>query len=107
MWRGWGIIEKTGYQLDIKISIVNENEKQKNHLMADVHEPKTRSYNMSQISGKDIKPEMIVSNFLHRNGVYYCLHVNDLPEKPDFTSIFMAVPNIIEKYVIHEKGFEM
>ena len=27
-------------------------------LMADVHEPETRSYNMNQIKGKDTKPEM-------------------------------------------------
>jgi len=51
--------------------------------MTDVHEPKTRSYNMSRISGKDTKPEMIVRKFLHSNGFRYRLHVNDLPGKPD------------------------
>jgi len=51
--------------------------------MADVHEPETRSYNMSQISGKDTKPEMIVRKFLHRNGFRYRLHVKELPGKPD------------------------
>jgi DNA mismatch endonuclease (patch repair protein) len=51
--------------------------------MADVHEPKTRSYNMSQIKGKDTKPEMIVRKFLHSNGFRYRLHVKDLPGKPD------------------------
>lgn len=51
--------------------------------MADVHEPKTRSYNMSKISGKDTKPEMIVRKFLHANGFRYRLHVKDLPGKPD------------------------
>ena len=51
--------------------------------MADVHEPATRSYNMSQISGKDTKPEMIVRRFLHKNGFRYRLHVKDLPGKPD------------------------
>jgi len=51
--------------------------------MADVHEPETRSYNMSQISGKDTKPEMIVRKFLHANGFRYRLHVKDLPGKPD------------------------
>lgn len=51
--------------------------------MADVHEPETRSYNMSQISGKDTKPEMIVRKFLHSNGYRYRLHVKDLPGKPD------------------------
>jgi len=51
--------------------------------MADVHEPETRSYNMSQISGKDTKPEMMVRKFLHGNGFRYRLHVKDLPGKPD------------------------
>ena len=51
--------------------------------MADVHEPETRSYNMSQILGKDTKPEMMVRKFLHGNGFRYRLHVKDLPGKPD------------------------
>ena len=51
--------------------------------MADVHESETRSYNMSQISGKDTKPEMIVRKFLHANGFRYRLHVKDLPGTPD------------------------
>jgi len=51
--------------------------------MADVHEAKTRSYNMSRISGKDTKPEMIVRKFLHSNGFRYRLHEKNLPGKPD------------------------
>lgn len=51
--------------------------------MADVHEPETRSYNMSQIKGKDTKPEMLVRRFLHSNGFRYRLHVKELPGKPD------------------------
>lgn len=51
--------------------------------MADVHEPKVRSYNMSQIKATDTKPEMIVRKFLHANGFRYRLHVKDLPGKPD------------------------
>jgi DNA mismatch endonuclease (patch repair protein) len=51
--------------------------------MTDVHEPKVRSYNMSQVSGKDTKPEMTVRKFLHSNGFRYRLHVKDLPGKPD------------------------
>jgi len=51
--------------------------------MADVHEPETRSYNMSQIQAKDTKPEMLVRKFLHANGFRYRLHVKDLPGKPD------------------------
>lgn len=51
--------------------------------MADVHNPETRSYNMSQIKGKNTKPEMIVRNFLHSNGFRYRLHDKNLPGKPD------------------------
>lgn len=51
--------------------------------MADVHDKKTRSYNMSQIKGKDTKPEMIVRKHLHSKGYRYRLHVKDLPGKPD------------------------
>lgn len=51
--------------------------------MADVHDSATRSYNMSQIRGKDTKPEMIVRKYLHSQGFRYRLHVKDLPGKPD------------------------
>lgn len=51
--------------------------------MADVHEPETRSYNMSQIRGKDTQPEILVRKFLHSNGFRYRLHVKNLPGKPD------------------------
>jgi DNA mismatch endonuclease (patch repair protein) len=51
--------------------------------MADVHDKKTRSYNMSHIKGKDTKPEMLVRKFLHAQGFRYRLHVKNLPGKPD------------------------
>jgi DNA mismatch endonuclease, patch repair protein len=51
--------------------------------MADVHDKKTRSYNMSRIRSKDTKPEMIVRKFLFSNGYRYRLHVKNLPGKPD------------------------
>ncbi|MEP7127791.1 MAG: DNA mismatch endonuclease Vsr [Chitinophagales bacterium] len=51
--------------------------------MADVHNKKTRSYNMSRIKGKDTKPEMMVRKFLFANGFRYRLHVKNLPGKPD------------------------
>jgi len=51
--------------------------------MADVHNKETRSYNMSQIKGKNTKPEMLVRRFLHAHGFRYRLHVKDLPGKPD------------------------
>lgn len=51
--------------------------------MADVHNKKTRSYNMSQIKGKDTKPELLVRKFLFANGFRYRLHDKKLPGKPD------------------------
>jgi len=49
----------------------------------DVHDQKTRSYNMSRIKGKDTKPEMLVRRFLFANGFRYRLNVKTLPGKPD------------------------
>jgi DNA mismatch endonuclease (patch repair protein) len=51
--------------------------------MTDVHTPKQRSFNMSQIHGRDTKPEMRVRKLLHGMGFRYRLHVKDLPGKPD------------------------
>ena len=51
--------------------------------MADVHDKATRSYNMSQIKGKDTKPELIVRKFLFSHGFRYRLHDKKLPGKPD------------------------
>jgi DNA mismatch endonuclease (patch repair protein) len=51
--------------------------------MADVHDKKTRSYNMSQIRGKNTKPEMLVRRFLHAQGFRYRLHDKKLPGRPD------------------------
>ena len=51
--------------------------------MADVHDQKTRSYNMSRIRGKNTKPEMLVRKFLFANGFRYRLNVKTLPGKPD------------------------
>lgn len=51
--------------------------------MSDVHTPATRSYNMSQVKGKDTKPEMLVRQYLHAQGLRYRLHDKSLPGKPD------------------------
>lgn len=51
--------------------------------MADVHDEKTRSYNMSRIKGKNTKPEMIVRKFLFSHGFRYKLHDRKLAGKPD------------------------
>ncbi|MBM4065263.1 MAG: hypothetical protein FJ266_06435 [Planctomycetes bacterium] len=51
--------------------------------MADVHNKKTRSYNMSMIRRKDTKPEIIVRKFLSGNGFRFKLHDKTFPGKPD------------------------
>ena len=51
--------------------------------MADVHNKKTRSYNMSMIRSKDTKPEILARKFLFGNGFRYKLHDKMLPGKPD------------------------
>lgn len=51
--------------------------------MTDVHSPETRSYNMSQIKGKDTKPEEIVRKYLFAHGFRYRKNDRRLPGKPD------------------------
>jgi len=51
--------------------------------MSDVHDKKTRSYNMSRIKGKNTKPEILVRKFLFSNGFRYKLHDKKLSGKPD------------------------
>jgi DNA mismatch endonuclease (patch repair protein) len=51
--------------------------------MTDVHNKKTRSYNMSMIRSKDTKPEIMVRKFLLGNGFRFKLHDKMLPGKPD------------------------
>lgn len=49
----------------------------------DVHDKKTRSYNMSRIKGKDTKPEEIVRKYLFSQGFRYRKNDPNLPGKPD------------------------
>jgi DNA mismatch endonuclease (patch repair protein) len=51
--------------------------------MADHLSPERRSKNMSRISSKDTKPELVVRRLLHGLGYRYRLHRKDLPGKPD------------------------
>src|SRR6056297_521879 len=51
--------------------------------MVDVHDRKTRSYNMSRIRGNNTKPEILVRKFLHARGYRYRLYDKRLPGKPD------------------------
>ena len=52
-------------------------------LMTDVHDKKTRSYNMSRIASKDTQPEILARKFLFSKGFRYKLHDKTLPGKPD------------------------
>ncbi|MCS6824899.1 MAG: DNA mismatch endonuclease Vsr [Cytophagaceae bacterium] len=51
--------------------------------MTDVHDKITRRYNMSQIKGKDTKPEILVRKYIFSKGFRYRLHDKRLPGKPD------------------------
>ncbi len=51
--------------------------------MADVHTPEQRSYNMSQIHGRDTKPEEIIRKYLFSKGFRYRKNDARLPGKPD------------------------
>lgn len=49
----------------------------------DVHDKKTRSYNMSQIKGKNTKPEELVRKYLFSQGFRYRKNDKKLPGSPD------------------------
>jgi DNA mismatch endonuclease (patch repair protein) len=52
-------------------------------VVADVHTPEQRSYNMSRIRGKDTKPEELVRKYLFSQGFRYRKNDVRLPGKPD------------------------
>ena len=49
----------------------------------DVHDEKTRSYNMSQIKGKNTRPEELVRKYLFTQGFRYRKNDKRLPGSPD------------------------
>ena len=51
--------------------------------MADKIPEERRSWNMSRIRSKGMKPEMVVRRLIHSMGYRYRLHRKDLPGKPD------------------------
>lgn len=59
------------------------NELMKLFVMTDVHDKKTRSFNMSQIRSINTKPELIVRKFLFKEGFRYRLYDKKLNGKPD------------------------
>ena len=51
--------------------------------MTDVHDKKTRSYNMSRIRSRGTKPEILVRKYLFNKGFRFRLNVKKLPGTPD------------------------
>lgn len=51
--------------------------------MADTISAERRSWNMSRITGRNTKPELLLRSLLHRRGFRFRLHVKDLPGRPD------------------------
>ncbi len=49
----------------------------------DILTKEKRSWNMSRIRGKNTRPELVVRSFLHKEGIRFCLHPNNLVGKPD------------------------
>ena len=51
--------------------------------MTDSLTKEKRSWNMSRITGKNTKPEILLRSLLHREGFRFRLHDERLPGKPD------------------------
>ena len=51
--------------------------------MVDTLTKEKRSWNMSRITGKHTKPEILLRSLLHREGFRFRLHHKRLPGKPD------------------------
>jgi DNA mismatch endonuclease, patch repair protein len=51
--------------------------------MADTISAERRSWNMSRITGRNTKPELLLRSLLHRAGFRFRLHAKELPGKPD------------------------
>ena len=51
--------------------------------MVDTLTKERRSWNMSRITGKNTKPEVLLRSLLHREGFRFRLHDKRLPGKPD------------------------
>lgn len=68
----------------------------------DVHDQKTRSFNMSMIGSKNTSIELIVRQFLFRNGFRYRLHYCKLPGKPDIVFIKHRIAIFINGCYFHK-----
>lgn len=52
-------------------------------MVMDVHDKKTRSYNMSKINGKNTKPELLVRKHLFFKGFRFRINDKRYPGRPD------------------------
>ncbi len=61
--------------------------------VGDIMSPEKRSAVMSRIRGKDTAPELEICRQLHRRGIRFGRHANDLPGRPDivFRRVKLAV----------------
>lgn len=67
----------------------------------DVHDQKTRSFNMSKIGSKNTSIELIVRQFLFKNGFRYRLHYSKIPGKPDIVLIRHRIAIFINGCYFH------
>src|ERR1035437_7134741 len=84
--------------------------------MADVHDKKTRSYNMSHIKSKNTKPELLIRKYIFNKGFRFRLHLLNLLGKPDIvlpkykTIIFMhgcfGMDMRILNILLYDKAFD-
>ena len=72
--------------------------------MADHLTPEKRSWNMSRISSKNTKPEIIVRKYLYSIGFRYILHRSDVPGKPDLTNKSKKIAVFINGCFWHRHG---
>lgn len=68
----------------------------------DVHDKKTRSFNMSKIGSKNTSIELIVRKYLYKNGFRYRLHYSKLPGKPDIVLIKHRIAIFINGCYFHK-----
>ncbi|MBU6122278.1 very short patch repair endonuclease [Hymenobacter siberiensis] len=74
--------------------------------MLDVTTTPARSYNMSQVKGKNTKPEMLVRKYLHAQGLRFRLHGKDLPGSPDIVFPSRKAVVFIQGCFWHAHGAE-
>ena len=62
---------------------------------------------MASVKQKDTKPEMNVRSFLHKHGLRYRLHDNNLLGKPDCTEICMDRAEVTSIFCGHRHSSNM